>query len=76
MLKECGVGSLQKEQCLELAVSGDAVSAAEGYFGPCSYVYSSQHRGKPIARLGYLWCIMDKHQLNHCFTRIQTDIVV
>lgn len=44
MLKERGVGNLKKKQHLGLAVSGDALSATEGYFGPLCYVYSSQHR--------------------------------
>lgn len=56
MLRECGVRSFQERQHLGLAVSGDAVSVIEGYFGTLSYVYSSQHSSKYIAGLGYLCC--------------------
>ena len=76
MLKECGLGSLQKKQHLGLAVSGDAIFATEGYFCPCSYVYSSQHRRKHIAGFGYLYCVTDPSKAMVQLMLVQTDIVV
>jgi len=76
MLKECGVGSLQKKQQLGLAVSWGAVSATEGYFGPRSYVHSSQHKRKHIVGFGYLCCVMDPSTAMVQLMLVQTDIVV
>lgn len=76
MLKDCGLGNLQKKQHLRLAVSGDAISAAESYFCPRSYVYSSQHRRKHIVGFGYLCCVMDPSKAMVHVMLVQTDIVV